>query len=299
MRKMKTIAPNQCSGRRWLAVALLTVLGGVLLTVPLVAVEQSTPGLLEKSVGGIPFESLYNLLSFPCFFFPFVLALRRIAGTGLKDFILGEGGRADKKQILIFALLQVVGVVLSFLPTLSYLSWRGVALGTFVLLVVLMVPLVWVQTSVEEFLFRGLFLRWACKNNIGYSAKALAAMIPSTVLFALMHAGNVEISAMGGFDYVLGLATYLIPGLVCFWADIHFGSLVPGMVIHWVNNLILSVLISSQVSSMPTPTLFVDSSPMAAVPLFLTNLLAYVPAMGYILYDLLRTRRARREEKES
>lgn len=280
-KEKKPIAPNECSTLRWIAVLLIGLLIGFVLNLPLSPyMENRTDTLL-----GIRYSEIFGVLSFVPLFIGMALALRFLAKTSLKDFILGVGGSVHKKTCLTVLLLYVGGFAVPYLLTIANIRPRGVEAGQFAFLVFYMLLTAWIQTTWEELLFRGLFIRWACKNKVGYSKKALIAAGISSVAFALSHVANPEVTSQSGFEVVLVVLAYVIPGFVCFLADLHFGNLLPGIIIHWVNNFILFTLISSEVSAFPVPTLLIDSTPNHALWTLGSTALAYLPVLIFILWD--------------
>ena len=127
--------------------------------------------------------------------------------------------------------------------------------------------------------------RWACKNKMGFTKKAVIAALVSAVAFALGHAANPEVTSQSGARIAMAIASYAIPGTCCFLANLHFGSLLPGILIHWVNNFILFTVIASEVTTMPVPTLLVDSTPNTAELMLLSTAMAYVPVLVYMFLD--------------
>jgi membrane protease YdiL (CAAX protease family) len=150
----------------------------------------------------------------------------------------------------------------------------------------------WMQTTYEELVFRGLFIRWACKNEVGFTKKAIIGAVISTVIFAVMHAPNPEVTTQSGFRVAIAMMNYVLPGLLMYFANLHFGSLLPGILIHWINNFVLFTIISSEVTTMPVPTLFVENSPHLAEFMVLSNLGAYVPLFVYIFLDARKKKKA-------
>ena len=142
---------------------------------------------------------------------------------------------------------------------------------------------VWAQTTFEELIFRGLLLRWACKNKVGYSKKALLVGVVTSIAFALAHATNPEVTTQSGLRVAMAIATYAIPGLVYFLADLHFGSLLPCIIMHWVNNFVLITVVSSEVTVIPMPTLLVDRTADTAEWGMLSTFLLHLPMLVYLL----------------
>ena len=80
---------------------------------------------------------------------------------------------------------------------------------------------------------------------------------------------------------------YVIPGLVYAIADLYFGSLLPGILIHWINNFVTFTLVGTDAGAMPLPTLLVSGSgdSVSVASMFLGTIIPYGPIMVYILWD--------------
>lgn len=281
----KVIAPNEASLLRWIAVLVVGYVLGILFVIPLATGFAVAETLDVNTFMGIPLSPISDLITFAVLYWSLVLALKWIGKTSLKDFVLGVGGSVNKKECLILLGLHILGAAVACLMSFPYIHLRGMEPGTFGVLVVLMLLLTWTQTTWEELVFRGLLLRWACKNEIGFTKKAVIAGVVSSVAFGLAHMANPEISSMTGFELVVGLICYILPGMVFYLADLHFGSLMPGIVLHWINNFLGFTLIASEVSAVPVPTLFVDVSEQTGFVMLVSTLVTYAPVIAYILWD--------------
>ena len=94
-KEKKYIAPNECSFKRWLAVLVVGLLLGGLLGSPIAVLSQQ-----DNSFMGIRYFELFGQLNFLPMFLGLALAIKFIGKTSLKDFILGVGGKVDKKESL-------------------------------------------------------------------------------------------------------------------------------------------------------------------------------------------------------
>ena len=188
--------------------------------------------------------------------------------------------------------LYAIGFVIPMLITAGNIHLRKVDAGQFAFLLVIMLMITWIQTTFEELIFRGLFLRWLCKNNLGYTKKAWIIAVISSLIFALAHVTNPEVTSQSGLDVLLVIITYAVPGFVYFWADMHFGNLLPGIVLHWINNFLLFTMISAEEVAFSMPTLFIDTTPNSAVWIFASTALTYVPVLVYLLVDVVKRKKS-------
>ena len=277
--KKTTIAPNECSTKRWLAVLAVGVIGGLILTAPLSPLLENR----TDSFMGIAFADLFGVLSFIPLFVCLVLAVRFVGKTSFQDFVLGVGGKVRMKDCLLVLGLYGAGFAVSCLLTLKNIRLRQVDGGQFSFLVLFMLLTAWMQTTWEELVYRGVFLRWACKNQVGFTKKALLAAAVSSVVFALSHITNPEVTSQSGIRVAMMMISYAIPGFVSFLANLHFGNLLPGILIHWLNNFTLFTLISTENSAVPVPTLLIDGTPNSALWSLISTVIAYLPVVVYLL----------------
>ena len=113
--------------------------------------------------------------NFP-FFFLFlgtVIAIKWIAKTSLRDFLFKGSRKLKKKDCAIILSLYALGMLICYIPNIPNITLRGITPGSFVILFVFCSLFVWAQTSWEELIFRGIFIRYACKNDINMSKKAV------------------------------------------------------------------------------------------------------------------------------
>lgn len=293
-KEKKPIAPNECSILRWFLVLLIGFGGGTIALAPLEPFLKNT----TDTILGITYKDFFGLLSFVPMFVLTVIALKFVAKTSVKDFILGVGGTLNKKLALIILGLYTLGMILPYLLTIGNISFRGVDPAQYAFLIFFNLLVLWMQTTFEEFIFRGLFLRWACQNEIGYTKKAMLAAVISSLVFMAAHLYNPEITTQSGIDIVLAASSYFISGFACAWADLHFKSLVPGIVIHWCNNFILSVIISQNVSAITNPTLLIDATPKIALWDAVSTVIVYLPVVILIVCSFIKGKKTAPAEKQ-
>jgi membrane protease YdiL (CAAX protease family) len=287
-KEKKPISPNECSFARWLAVLAVSSLIGLVVFAPMEAAMKDNP----NSFMGVSYEDIFGIVGLVPFFIGTVIALKLIAKTSLKDFILGVGGKFDLKNALAILGLYVGGFAVYHLIMFKNLSLRNVNPGHFAFLLLFALLTVWMQTTYEELIFRGIVLRWVCKNDIGYSKKSIIAALISSFAFMVMHLANPEVTSQKGIDIAIIACSYFFSGLFMFWADLHFKSLVPGIVIHWVNNFMLMSIISQEVSAVTAPTLIIDKTPKIAYLDLASVFIAYLPVIIYIVCDLIKRKKA-------
>ncbi|HUH25542.1 MAG TPA: CPBP family intramembrane glutamic endopeptidase [Flavobacterium sp.] len=121
-------------------------------------------------------------------------------------------------------------------------------LSSFIVLLIIALIFIPIQTSFEEYFFRGYFLQFTAfvSKNKG------VALVVSSVIFGLMHMGNPEFSDMGisimifyiGCGFLLGVMTLMDDGL-----ELALGF-------HAAQNLLGALLITSNTAVFQTDALF-------------------------------------------
>ena len=281
-KEKKYIAPNECSGRRWLGVLLVSVLFCAVLSLPLSLLVLKRTGTFL----GVDYQQISTLLSFVALFWGLVIAIKVVGKTSLKDFVLGVGGKLNKKECLTVLALSVGMFIINLLTELGHIHLRGISFETYAAGFLISLALIWMQTTWEELIFRGIVLRWVCKNDIGFSKKTILAAVISSVLFALGHVVNPEVTSRSGLEQIAMVCVYTIPGMAFFLMDLYFGNLMPGIIMHWVNNFTITVLLSGEVSAVAMPSLLVTTSSYSAYVVLLGVLVTKLPFAAYILWDI-------------
>lgn len=288
-KEKKYIAPNECSGLRWLGVLLASVLITMILSLPLSLLVLNRTGTFF----GVGYQQISNLLSFAALFWGLVIAIKVVGKTSLKDFILGVGGKLNKKECLIVLALSASVFIINLLTDLGHnIHLRGVSFGTYAAGFLISLALIWMQTTWEELIFRGIVLRWVSKNNIGFNKKTILAAVISSVLFALAHAINPEVTSRSGLDQIAMVCVYTIPGMAYFLMDLYFGNLMPGIIMHWANNFMNAVLVSGEISALAMPSLLVTTSSYSAYVALLGVFVTKLPFLAYILWDIWRKKKS-------
>lgn len=143
-------------------------------------------------------------------------------------------------------------------------------LWTFLPYILVCLVLLPVQTTSEEFLFRGWLLQW---NDNGKFPKFLVVIINSS-LFALPHMFNPEVKG----EYPLAFLYYASAGAMLTLATLRDGSLELAIGAHFANNLLAGTLVSYQDAALPSAALFLTGElewvwstviSFAIIPLFL------------------------------
>ncbi|WP_423998954.1 lysostaphin resistance A-like protein [Maribacter sp. IgM3_T14_3] len=148
---------------------------------------------------------------------------------------------------LITIILTFVGIYLS--PEDYLFNFKLMPFLSLALIGIILIPL---QTSFEEYLFRGYMMQ-----GLGIAAKnRWVPLVVTSVLFGLMHLGNPEVEKLGfgimiyyiGTGFFLGIITLMDEGL-----ELALGF-------HAANNLIGALLLTADWTAFQTDSLYRDVS---------------------------------------
>jgi membrane protease YdiL (CAAX protease family) len=287
-KEKKYIAPNEASLGRWIGALVVGTLIGFAIAFVVALIFS---GRIDNILG-IELSRITLMLNFTPMFIGLVIAIKLVGKTSLKDFILGVGGKLNRKECLIVLVLSLISFFMGLLTELGHIHMSGISFGTFAASVLIMLAVIWMQTTYEELIFRGIFLRWIAKNDIGFNKKSILAAVVSSVLFALSHITNVEVTSLHGLEQIAMVCAYAIPGMAFFLMSMYFGNLMPGIIMHWVNNFMLATLISGEVATIAMPTLLVTTTEHNGYMVLLSTLMTKIPFVAYILWDIRKKKKA-------
>jgi membrane protease YdiL (CAAX protease family) len=159
--------------------------------------------------------------------------------------------RIDWKRIFfsfgVWAIITIVltGIDLFFSPQDYVLNFR---LEPFLYLFVIAVLLIPIQTSFEEYLFRGYMMQ-----GIGIMAKnRWVPLMVTSVLFGLMHLGNPEVEQLGYGIMIYYIGTGLFLGILTLMDE----GLELALGFHAANNLIGALLVTSDGTAFQVDALY-------------------------------------------
>jgi membrane protease YdiL (CAAX protease family) len=132
----------------------------------------------------------------------------------------------------------------------------------------------------EEIVFRGAIIRailkWKSDSGASKVSAEWLAIVVSALLFAVIHANPAQIPAAIVFGILLG------------WLFIKTGSIVPGCIIHWINNSFAYVMLKI----FPTVPIYAhladyfNGNQMAVAQAVIASLFIALPS----LYQLIKAR---------
>ena len=145
--------------------------------------------------------------------------------------------------MLIAALLSVIESLLY--PERYVLTFQPVTLLIFAVFALILVP---IQTSAEEFFFRGYLLQW-----MGLRLKNIWLLsLLNGALFFLPHVANPEMATNSVF---VGLG-YFVMGFFCALITLQDQGIELALGLHAANNLFAVLFANYDVTALPSPSLF-------------------------------------------
>nr|WP_317632220.1 CPBP family intramembrane glutamic endopeptidase [uncultured Flavobacterium sp.] len=141
----------------------------------------------------------------------------------------------------------------------------------FAILAIILIPL---QTSFEEYFFRGYFMQY-----IGFASKSRAIpLILSSVLFGLMHISNPEVGEMGLYIMIFYIGTGFLLGIMTLMDD----GLELALGFHAANNLITALVLTSDHSAFQTHAIFKDISESTSLTSMYLQVFLVYPIILYL-----------------
>lgn len=182
--------------------------------------------------------------------------------------------KIDWKRIflsfLIWGVLTCLTIFLSYLfsPEQFVFNFKPNKFFVFLILAILLIPL---QTSFEEYLFRGQLLQ-----GLGLATNSrLIPLIVTSIMFGLMHAANPEVEKVGWFIMVYYIGTGFFLGIITLMDE----GLELALGFHAANNLVSALLVTSDWTAFQTHSILKDVSEPS------TNIEILVPI--FIFYPIL------------
>ncbi len=200
----------------------------------------------------LTFVILVAPLSAGCLFLLFWV--RFVHGQSLRSLTTSRPSIDWKRIFFSFALWASITIATTLLayffqPEDFVFNFRAQAFFTFLILAVILIPL---QTSFEEYLFRGYIMQ-----GLGVITKSrLVPFVTTSVLFGLMHIANPEVGKMGNIILVYYIGTGFFLGILTLMDE----GLELSLGFHAANNLVGALLVTSDWTAFQTHSIFKDVS---------------------------------------
>ncbi|MES2811019.1 MAG: CPBP family intramembrane glutamic endopeptidase [Bacteroidota bacterium] len=218
----------------------------------------------------------FMLLSFAVVFFTMPFIIKALHNQKFND-MLTSRIKLDWKRVFfsfsIWAIFQVVITVIGYYVAPEDFKWNF-ELQPFLILLVISVIMIPLQTSAEEFVFRGYLMQ-----GFGLLAKnKWFPLLLTSVLFGSLHYFNPEVEKMGSIIMVYYIGTGLFLGILTLMDE----GLELSLGFHAANNLITALLVTSEWSALQTNSVLKDvSNPSVGFEIFLPVLVVF-PILLYV-----------------
>jgi hypothetical protein len=138
----------------------------------------------------------------------------------------------------------------------------------FIVLVIIAVLLVPIQTSFEEYLFRGYLMQ-----GIGIAAKnKWVPLLVTSFIFGMMHIANPEVAKIGYIIMVYYIGTGLFLGILTLMDE----GMELALGFHAANNLITALLVTANWTAFQTDSILKDmSEPTAGVDVLIPVIVVF------------------------
>jgi membrane protease YdiL (CAAX protease family) len=167
----------------------------------------------------------------------------------------------------LWALFTIVSTLFFYYtnPDGFVLNFKPVSFAILVIIGTLLIP---IQTSTEEYIFRG-YLMQGFGNLVKHKWFPL---LMTSIIFGAVHFGNPEVSKLGNIIFVYYIGTGLFLGLLTLMDE----GMELALGFHAANNLIGSLLVTSDWSAFQTHSIFKNiSEPEAGLDVILPVVVIY------------------------
>jgi membrane protease YdiL (CAAX protease family) len=173
----------------------------------------------------------------------------------------------------LWAIFTVVSTLLFYFvsPDDFIINFKPVPFAILVIIGAVLIP---IQTSAEEYVFRGYLMQ-------GFANLAKNRWFPllmTSIIFGAMHLSNPEVLKMGNIVFVYYIGTGLFLGIITLMDE----GMELALGFHAANNLIGALLVTSDWSAFQTHSIFKDiSEPKAGLDVIFPVIVIY-PVLLYI-----------------
>lgn len=216
--------------------------------------QDAMKNLMEASHLSSNMFTFLMLLSFVFTLFGIFIAVKYLHGQSLTSLTTGRQKIDWKRFFLSFSIVAVVTIVSTAFdyfnnPENYELNFQ---LVPFLILLVMSLVLIPIQTSTEEYLFRGYLMQ-----GLGTLTKTRwIPLILTSIIFGALHFSNPEVSQFGNILMVYYIGTGLFLGIITLMDD----GLELSLGFHVANNLIGILLVTADWSAFQSESVLRDTS---------------------------------------
>jgi membrane protease YdiL (CAAX protease family) len=210
------------------------------------------------------------LISFVFIMLGIVLVVRNLHGQTMLS-VTTSRAKIDWKRVgfsfMIWSVFTIVSTLLFYFsnPSDFVINFKPVPFAILVVIGVLLIP---IQTSSEEYIFRGYLMQ----GFANLTQNKWFPLLMTSVIFGGMHIFNPEVAKIGYIVLVYYIGTGLLLGIITLMDD----GMELALGFHAANNLVGALLVTSDWSAFQTNSIFKDiSDPSAGLDVILPVVLIY------------------------
>ena len=237
-----------------------------------------TNTMIKQTIEMIGINGTFVMLVSPLAFMLFiVLFYNKFIQNNTLRILTTSRPKIDWKRVFfsfgLWSLITIFTTVVSYYnaPEDFVLNFKPEKFAVFVILAIILIPL---QTSFEEYLFRGHMLQ-----GLGLATKTKwIPLVVTSFLFGIMHIANPEVEKLGMVIMFYYIGTGLFLGILTLMDE----GLELALGFHAANNLVGALLVTSDWSAFQTHSILKDvSEPSANIQIFIPILVIF-PILLYI-----------------
>lgn len=202
---------------------------------------KDLPNNLSLIINLIPFAFLLGLL----FLLVYTINNRSVLS------LTTSRNKIDFKRIFfsfgLIVFISIAGFLVSYFVDNSNIVWNFKPVNFFILLFISLILFPF-QIGLEEYLFRGYFMQ-----QIGIAVRnRWFPLLSTSIVFGLLHTANPEVAEMGFGVMTFYIGTGLLLGIMTLMDE----GMELALGFHFGNNLMASLLVTSEFSALQTDALF-------------------------------------------
>lgn len=211
----------------------------------------------------------FALLMFVFTLFGIIITLK-IHSQSFTKLITGRTSIAWKRILFSFSIISlfvIISTLIDFKNNPQDYLWNF-KWTPFIILTFIVVFLMPIQTSVEEFIFRGYLMQGIASIT---ESKWLALLVTS-LLFGFMHFSNPEVEKLGIYAKLFYIGTGFFLGIITLMDN----GMELALGFHAANNLITALLVTTEYSVIQTPAILKQTvEPEVGIVILLPLLILY------------------------
>ncbi len=241
------------------AVGILAIwlMGSVILALPLVLDPTAIEADGSFDLGAVWLNNLVALITFVPLFVAVPLVVRFVHGRPWQTVITPFRSFSFRLMAIgagVWSGLLLVSIVFGLLLGTDEIEWVFDP-AVFIPNLIVLLALLFIQTTAEELFFRGYLAQWIAKATRSRWILSLAI----GAIFTVPHMLNPEVIGLGGLEYLLGISGYFMVGFALTWVCVSSGTIELAVGAHFANNFLVSVLISPENSVLGSASFFAAS----------------------------------------